>query len=163
MDQSYLKSVLNYDTETGIFTWRVRPARSRIVVGTEAGCIARGIGYRVIKLGGVLYYSHRLAWLYMTGALPHADMDHVNGERLDNRLCNLREATRQQNCANRRNGRNNTTGVKGVSRNGVSFRAAIHYAGRGHCLGSFKTISEAASAYAHAIKALNGAFAHLGG
>lgn len=163
MDQSYLKSVLNYDPETGVFTWLVRPARSKTAIGAEAGCINAGPGYRFIKLRGVQYYSHRLAWLYMTGAFPPADIDHVNGDRLDNRFCNLREATRQQNCANRSVGRNSTTGVKGVSSDAGSFRATIHFGGRNHRLGNFKTVAEAANAYDFIAKALNGAFAHQGG
>lgn len=108
-----LLRVLHYDPETGVFTWKERIS-IRIVVGRRAG-VVNSIGYRIVGVFGQLFTAHRLAWFYTHGRWPAADLDHINGNRDDNRLANLREATRQQNLQNARRRVSNTSGVKGVS------------------------------------------------
>jgi hypothetical protein len=75
--------------------------------------MAAAIDYSALT--GVLYREHRLAWLYMTGEWPTHEIDHINGDRVDNRFCNLREATASENRWNSRKRVNNTSGYKGVS------------------------------------------------
>jgi hypothetical protein len=100
-------------TETGVFRWRM--AKKGIYAGAIAGCYSVGDGYRQIRINKHPYKEHRLAWLYMTDAWPKREIDHVNGGRIDNRFCNLREATPAENRRNSRNRINNTSGFKGVS------------------------------------------------
>ncbi len=94
----YLRSILHYDQETGIFTWKVRTAR-RVKAGDVAGC-SDGDGYRLIKVQSRLYKAHRLAWLYIHGSWPKDQIDHINRIRTDNRIANLREVSNKQNLQN---------------------------------------------------------------
>jgi hypothetical protein len=107
LTQDTLRDVLNYNPKTGEFYWLVKPA-SRVHIGDRAGSVETVRGYRVIGLAGKLYKAHRLAWLYVYGNTPAFGLDHINRKPLDNRICNLREATKSQNGGNaigRRDGR----------------------------------------------------------
>jgi len=108
-----LREVLNYNPETGVFTWRVKPSQN-VRVGDVTGCPRKGYGYLEIVLGYHLYPAHRLAWLYMTGEWPKADIDHINHDPGDNRWSNLRDATQSQNNMNERMRVDNTSTFKGV-------------------------------------------------
>ena len=90
-----LRELLHYDAETGVFRWKVRPYRTSIQSGTVAGMIYAG--YRRIRVDGQMYQAHRLAWFYIHGHWPVNLIDHKNTIRDDNRLSNLREATRAEN------------------------------------------------------------------
>jgi hypothetical protein len=98
LSQERLKEVLSYDAETGVFVWIAQTA-SRIKIGTVAGTLSE-FGYRRIKIDGVKYMAHRLAWLWHTGAFPEDQLDHINGVPGDDMLANLRAATRSQNQGN---------------------------------------------------------------
>ena len=111
MDQQELQRLLEYCPETGIFTWRVKPAK-QIAAGTEAGYQKNE--YRYIRISGTLYYAHRLAVLYMTGKMPSEQVDHDNGIRGDNRWKNLKEANPTKNRRNAAKSKNNTSGTTGV-------------------------------------------------
>ncbi len=93
-----LREILHYDPETGIFTWLVTLS-NRGCAGTVAK--GRSCGYLTIRINGILHYQHRLAWLYVNGQWPTEEIDHANGDKADNRLCNLRAATRSQNMLNK--------------------------------------------------------------
>ena len=108
----YLRSILHYDQETGIFTWKVRTS-TRVKVGDAAGCPG-GDGYLQIRIQSRLYQAHRLAWLYMNGEWPTDQIDHINRNRSDNRIANLREVTNKQNMQNAGKSSNNTSGHTGV-------------------------------------------------
>jgi hypothetical protein len=110
--QNYLKSILDYNPETGIFVWKVKFSK-KINIGDVAGT-KDSKGYIAIKVNKKTYASHRIAWLYIYGYIPEKQIDHINGNRVDNRICNLREATNQENQFNRQIQKNNTSGVKGV-------------------------------------------------
>lgn len=111
--QPQLREILNYDAETGIFTWWLSRS-NRVKPGDKAGTAA-GHGYLVIRVLGVKHYAHRLAWLYQYGAFPDEYIDHVNGNRADNRIANLREATQAENFQNlKRAKRVNKCGYLGV-------------------------------------------------
>ena len=145
LTQSRLKELLNYDPDTGVFAWLVKPSK-RVNVGAIAGCVMV-IGYREIGIDGKSYYAHRLAFLYMTGAWPIDQLDHRNGIRDDNRWDNLREATNAENCQNQVMPCTNKSGFMGVSRFRNKWRARIKIAGREKHLGFFDAPEDARAAY----------------
>lgn len=159
--QEQLKQILNYDPETGIFTWKISPRRA-VHPGTVAGS-ENGHGYRQIFYRGKTYLSHRLAWLYVHGSLPPSDIDHVDGNGLNNAITNLRLCTKTQNMGNRKPNKNNTSGYKGVSwdKRKKKFRAQIRQSGKCKFLGYFDTIEQAAEAYNQAAVVYFGSFANL--
>lgn len=148
--QARLKGLLDYEPGTGHFVWREQRngAAGR---GMRAGREKHN-GYRVIVLDQICYREHRLAFLYMTGEFPPEDVDHINGNRNDNRWCNLRPATRAENCQNQARRSNNASGHTGVhrhSQNGT-WIAQITVLGRKQHLGSFASVAEAKRAYVRA-------------
>lgn len=118
-------------------------------------------GYRTVKLGGKRYGAHRIVFALTHDRWPADEIDHADGDPLNNRPENLREATRSQNRANTRAGRNNTSGVKGVHwhRRYQKWKAVVHVNGERRFLGHFDTLEAAATAYANAAQAGHGAFA----
>ncbi len=93
-----LRELLHYDPDTGIFTWRIS-RRGKARAGSVAGA-ASGQGYLTIRVDGVQYQAHRLAWLYVTGALPKNLIDHRDTVKLNNRFKNLRDTTPSVNNQN---------------------------------------------------------------
>jgi len=143
--QERLRYLLNYDPDTGKFTW-LHPTSNRVAAGRQAGNLD-SLGYIQISLDGRDYRGHRLAWLYMTGKIPEAEVDHVNRDRSDNRWANLRVATREENARNRVAYKNNKTGLKGVSRKGSRYSAKIWMDGASRLIGWFDTPEEAHDAF----------------
>ena len=109
----YIRSILHYDAETGLFTWKVNRLRARI--GNVAGTMNRRLGYVVLNIDGKVYYLHRLVWVWLYGHWPAGEIDHINGNAADNRLCNLRDVSHSQNLCNQKLSEVNSSGVKGVS------------------------------------------------
>lgn len=109
-----LRDVLDYDEETGLFTW-TNPPGYKTVPGASAGSETKR-GYVCIQIDGIKYKAHRLAWLYSKGYMTENEIDHINRIKNDNRICNLREVSRQCNVVNRGEQKNNTSGVIGVYR-----------------------------------------------
>lgn len=144
-----LREILSYDPDTGVMKWKAKTS-PKMRVGDVAGCVDRfGTGYRQIRIEGKTYREHRLAWLYVYGKWPEQVIDHINGVRTDNRLCNLREATPAQNQQNRVGcQRNNTSGVRGVcwDKRTAKWMAFIQFNGRHLHLGRFDDIEKAAGA-----------------
>ena len=101
-----LCEVLSYDPETGDFTWLVTRGHNA-PAGTKASQSVNSQGYRQVHVDRVGYKAHRLAWFYVYGVWPQLGLDHINGIKHDNRIANLREATRQQNRLNSRKWRTN--------------------------------------------------------
>lgn len=154
--QAELRKLLNYDANTGVFTWRVDGAnyvRAGMVAGTPHGRYLR------ISINRRHHFAHVLAWLYVHGARPNGPIDHVNNDGRDNRIANLRPATHGQNKQNSKTQRNNTTGAKGVLRHGERWKADIGAHGKRYHLGVFDTFEEALSARRAAEAELHGAFA----
>ncbi len=142
----YLRSVLHYDQESGIFTWKVRTAHN-VKVGDVAGSV-NGRGYLQIRLQSRHYLAHRLAWLYMCGEWPEDQLDHVNRDRSDNRIANLREVTNKQNHQNKSKYSHNTSGHTGVywNKQNSKWRALIMHNRKLIHLGYFTDIEDAIAA-----------------
>lgn len=141
-----LRKEMIYDQATGVFTWaRTRGGK---LAGTIAGSEKDG-GYWVVGLGGKIHLAHRLAWLYVTGSLPKAAIDHKNGDRSDNRFSNLREATWSQNNQNRAIPLTNKSGFIGVCWHKVSEKwvAQFSVGGVRKHLGTFDTAEAAYAVY----------------
>lgn len=157
-----LREVLIYDPETGEFRWRdVHGGLGAKGFGgrrRKAGVVGSYCtGYLLIKLDGRLRGTHRLAWFYVHGHWPVADIDHINGIRDDNRIVNLREATRSQNGANSKSYAK--SGFKGVFNVNGRYRASMSFGGRTFHLGTFTTPEEAHEVYMSAARAKHGEFA----
>lgn len=95
-----MRELLAYDISTGVFTWR-RHHNSRARAGARAGTVYRN-GYRVIGIDGRYFGEHRLAWLWVHGRIPEGQIDHINGDRADNRIANLRDVNASVNAQNQR-------------------------------------------------------------
>ena len=98
LTQKRLKEVLSYCQSSGMFIWE-NPKSNRVVKGDTAGAKDH-YGYIVIRIDGVLYKAHRLVWLYVHGAMPDGNLDHINRVKDDNRVSNLRVANQSQNMSN---------------------------------------------------------------
>lgn len=137
--------LLEYNQDTGDFTWRHNVAKN-VKAGRKAG-YRRSNGYIVITIQGRCYFAHRLAWLFIYGEWP-TQIDHVNHDRADNRICNLREVSTSVNGKNRRLGNNNSTGIIGVYKikNSGRWQAAITINNKLKGLGRFDDFFEACCA-----------------
>jgi hypothetical protein len=156
-----LRELLDYNPSTGTFTWR-RPVARRVHAGDVAGAVNGG-GYLQIIIDYLPYQAHRLAWLWVNGEWPKAQIDHINMDRVDNRVINLREATVSQNHVNRRPYANNKCGWKGVNWNKSArkWRATTRVSGSPLHLGSFDRCEHASYIYHVAAVWYHGEFARV--
>lgn len=154
-----LMDALSYDASTSIFTW-LEASNGRIKVGQMAGT-PNGNVHLQIKIDRKKYWAHRLAWFYVTGKWPVADIDHRDLDGMNNRFSNLREATRSQNCCNQTARKNNTSGYKGVCWHKASgkWTAATMIDGKSAYLGVFDTPEAAHAAYRATVEKHHGEFA----
>jgi len=151
-----IKTYLSYNPNTGIFTW-ITKNTNRIKINDIAGH-KNSEGYIHIRFDGKLYLAHRLAWLYVNGELPKKDIDHINEIKDDNRICNLRLATPQENTHNQSSPMStNASGFRGVHwhKQDKKWRARITVNGKAKSLGLFDTAEEAHEAYLKAKKELH--------
>jgi len=141
-----LRQILDYDPNTGVFMWRTRPAKC-IHVGDVAGAKDKR-GYITIGIRGKVYKAHRLAWLHTHGEWPSDLMDHMDGNKSNNRLSNLRVTDASGNTENiRKPNRRNKSGFLGVIRFQNKWRASITIRKKTHWIGDFDTPEEAHQAY----------------
>ena len=154
--QQILQSLLRYDADTGAFEWK--QMRSGIKNFPLAGSVHKKYGYLVIGIDQKRYQAHRLAWLYMHGVMPPDLIDHIDGDRLNNRIANLRLATMSENLQNRKGpAANNKLGFIGASfdkRDG-RWTAWIKANGKSVYLGRYATGEEASQAYLNAKRELH--------
>jgi hypothetical protein len=141
-----LRAVLSYDPETGLFRWKTNRTRAR--VGAVVHGLNKSTGYKKVRLFRKPYYQHRLAWFYVYGEWPKDQIDHINGDKLDNRICNLREVSNAVNSQNTRAPRaTNKVGHLGVSKHHGAYRARLALDGKQICVGGFKSPEAAHAAY----------------
>lgn len=156
LDIATLNRLFNYDPITGRLIWLQRgerdcpdPRERARWNGRYAGKEAFGIkpnGYREGMIFRVQHRAHRVAWAMFYGEWPQDDIDHINGDRADNRIGNLRVATRSENSRNTKLRCTNSSGRVGVSQRRGKWRATIRANNRQHELGIFDTFEEAAAA-----------------
>lgn len=141
-----IRASLSYDPETGVVTNKIsRSDNAR--AGEEAGYL-HSDGARYIHIKGRMLKTHRVAWLLAYGEWPSKLIDHINGKRDDNRLCNLRDVSASINQQNRRlTSSPNSTGFMGVHKHGPSYRCEIRVDGKRFKAGPFKTAEEAHAVY----------------
>lgn len=137
ISNSRLKDILSYNEITGIFIWRDEPDD---IAGTD-----HSMGYLTITIDGETNFAHRLAWLYVYGKWPKEHIDHVNHDKADNRISNLRDVAHKENMKNCKISKNNTSKVTGVYwkklRNKWASQIAVDY--KVISLGTFNDFFEA--------------------
>lgn len=163
--QDNLLRLFAYDPLTGRLTWKTQSNRTDLI-GAEVGTINTKSGYRLVGIGRIYYYAHRIIWKMMTGVDPLDQVDHRDGDRDNNRWVNLRPATNSSNLWNSKLRADNSSGFKGVnfdaSRSSQKrWRAKIAAHGKIVHLGWFATPEEASAARATAALKLHGGYARL--
>lgn len=166
-----LRELLRYEPDTGKLFWLPRPremfTKDRLHLswnsrhaGKEA-FTASNRGYKVGRVFDLIHQGHRIAWAVHFGEWPAGLIDHIDGNRSDNRICNLREATQSENGMNRGATRANSSGLKGAawSEKYGKWESRIKAAGKAKFLGYFDTAEEAHGAYVKAVSTHHGEFA----
>ena len=151
---------LHYNSETGVLIWSIGRADR---IGNIAGYVDSS-GYRKVMVKGFNFRAHVLCWFIHHGKLPNGEIDHINGKKDDNRMDNLREATRSQNCMNMKLRSDNASGFKGVywREHAKRFTANIWKDSKRKSLGYFDTAEQAHDAYVKASKEVHQEFANTG-
>ena len=145
-----LKNVLDYAPDTGVFTWAIRPSKA-VKAGVPAGCLEKRIGYITIGIAKRIYKAHRLAWLHVYGQWPKGLIDHINGNKSDNRIDNLRDVFADGNAQNvRKPNKRNKSGFMGVIWYQNKWRANMSVNGKSKWLGDYATPEEAHQVYLEA-------------
>ena len=144
-----LKHLLTYDALTGQLTWT---ENARYTVAGKPAGTRDVLGYTYVRINGKCYKAHRVAWALAHDKLPSLAIDHINGDRSDNRLCNLREVSHRVNLQNQRHAQanNKASGLLGVSRHGSKWKARLKVENKRLYLGVFDTPEEAHQAYVQA-------------
>ena len=156
--QAQLKEYIHYSPLTGVFTRISSPYEAKL--GVINSCANHSNGYFQIGISGKLYKAHRLAWMYMHGEWPKDQIDHINRDKIDNRIDNLREASSAQNNQNVGLRSDNASGIKGVTYYKITGKwvAKINISGKLKHIGYFKTLEEASQAYESYAKQHHGEF-----
>lgn len=144
--QDRLKSLTTYDPNTGLFKSLVR--RKQHKPGGLLGCVNPASGYVQIKLDCQTYKAHRLAWLYVYGFWPTGQIDHINHDRADNRIANLRDVSNGINHHNRARKTKSSSGHLGVGwhKRDACWQAHLEVSGRRVHIGYFTDLAEAINA-----------------
>lgn len=155
LDYNRIRDLLDYDPDTGIFRWK-QDRNARVKKGMVAGKI-RSDGYLGLTIDNQYYFGQVIACLLHFGYVPENDIDHIDRDRLNNRIDNLRIVSRQCNIRNSGNYKNNTSGVKGVSWGKTinKWVAQIKINGKVHRLGSYVNFNNAVIARYKKEKELN--------
>ena len=154
LTQERLKNLFYYDSFLGALIRKRAKATQR--AGSIAGCLMPQ-GYLVTRVDNILYFNHRLVWLYVNGYFPENDIDHINKNPSDNRICNLREVSRSCNLRNAKQSCTNRSGVKGIhwDKQKNSWIVNIRHKDKNICVGGFKNFFNAVKARYHAEQKCN--------
>ena len=144
MTQETLKQFVRYEPDSGFF-YRIK-SKKKTSVGLKIGH-KDSYGYMQFTINGKFYLSHRMVWLYVYGFLPEKEIDHINGVRDDNRLSNLREASRAENNRNSKRSRGGSLLGTFFEKNSKRYYSKITVNKKRIYLGCFKTEIEAHEAY----------------
>lgn len=123
-----IRNYLTYDPESGDFTWLV-PLPNGVQAGDKAGTLNAN-GYWYVTFKGRRYIAHRLAWWFVHNHWPDKQLDHIDECKVNNAIINLRECEQYQNQHNRSLQKNNSTGIKNVSKLGDKFKICMNYNGK---------------------------------
>lgn len=148
--------LISYSPDTGEFTW-VNPLRS-FEKGKVAGTVALKGRYIMIKVSSIGFLGHILAWLYMTGEFPDGELDHEDGNGLNNKWLNIRPATRAKNCQNRLS-KTNRHGFQGVLSRKDRYFGRVRMNKKNHFTGCYDSPEQAAEAVSELRKKLHAEFA----
>lgn len=143
-----LLDILHYDESSGLFTWKESRLGTKPKTKKNAGCNSRG--YVVVRIDGVLYGAHRLAWFYVHGKWPDKHIDHIDGNKSNNAIANLRDVTRAQNMQNIKGTRSHSkSGLLGVvfCKTTGRWKVEIQTRKKRKWVGRFDTQAEASAAY----------------
>jgi len=168
----FVKSIMDYNPQSGIFIWKIRPINhfpreqdAKTWNTRFSGKIAGSDheGYIIIVIAGILYRAHRLAWLIMIGEWPQHEIDHYDLNKSNNKWDNLRPATSGQNSYNKKISKRNSSGIKGVywCKNVAKWRAKIAVNNQEIHLGVFNDIIDATLAYKKAAEKYHGDFRRI--
>lgn len=173
LTQTFVREAFDYDPLTGIATWKTRPRHhfdtrhgwvtvNAKRAGKICGCTGRDEGLQIV-LQGAPRKLHRMIWLWVYGETPPV-IDHINGDRADNRLCNLRKASTSQNRQNSKKRAKASSNFKGVhwTPDRKPWRARIKHNGHSYSLGIFSTEQDAHNAYCAKGRELFGEFFNPG-
>lgn len=154
--QAAAKELLDYNLETGVFTWKVKARKGPVAAGDVAGYTDLD-GYIKIGIDGRYYNAHRLAFLYVTGQWPTGSVDHLDGNRRNNAWSNLRDVSQVVNMQNQRKAHaDSKSGVMGASRTRTGrWKACITVDKQFFYLGLFDTAEQAGAAYMEAKRRLH--------
>jgi len=164
-----VRARLDYSAETDVFTWREKPVANQFdntwnkrFAGKQAGALSNDRYIRV-SIDGKLHLCQLLAWLYVHGVLPASGVDHKDRDPSNNRMANLRVATKAENGANTALSRRNTSGAKGVrwNRECRKWQATIVVNGKSKHLGLFDSIDAAKATYMGAAREIYGQFVEV--
>lgn len=145
MDHNLVNQIFNYDNLSGKLTWKIKPA-DRYHIGSDCGTI-NNFGYRHITYKGKKYLAHRLIWFIETGNWSKYQIDHINGDKLDNRFSNLREVTNRQNSQNFKIHRNGHLVGTSFNKKRKIWESYINIDGKKVHLGYFSTQEDAHNVY----------------
>ena len=150
--------------ETGRLTRKKDSPRGVGKAGEYSDTNVHKSGYVEVRIPGdpYMYRAHRIVWFLHYGEQPPQYIDHINGDRTDNRPENLREACHHTNLANAKRSTRNTSGVKGVQRSGNKWIGSVGFKGERHYVGPFTEIAEAEIAVRQLREQLHGDFTNHG-
>lgn len=159
LSSDLVRELYNYDPATGVLTRKIKRG-TRWKKGEVAGSLGNN-GYYYVSVNSRLYLLHRIVWIYVYGSLPDSDIDHINRNRGDNRIANLRVATRGQNNINSKLQHNNTSGYKGAyyDKRRDCWYAEIWVNNKKRFLGRHTSAESAGMAYKDAARKFFGEFA----
>lgn len=156
--QDYVKSLFDYDKESGDLFWKISPSKN-VKIGTKAGCLRKKDNYISVGINKRLYFAHVIIWLWMTGEFNKFQIDHKDGK--SNKWINLRKSDSNTNAYNQKIAKNNTSGAKGIDWHNESWRVRIQYEGKRILIGYYDILNDAIKAYNKAALKYHGEFARL--